>query len=428
MQLPAAIRKLLAPRSGAHQHQALAEFNRSLALIVDLEQLQDSVLAAFRDLLSARSASLFLQDSELGRFQLTAARGLEPLADSRPWFAADGSLVRWFTANETHLTLKDHPDILAFFTDQERGLLDRLAAELILPLVSMNRLIGLVCLGGLPRGRKGLPERAELLRALAGQCALAMENALLYRQQQDRLKKMYRADRLATLGQLAAGAAHEIRNPLTSIRSTIQYLQKDTHDAARRELIEGLIGEVDRINGIIEGLLSFSRPVSPELCRVELRALLEQALSLVAATAHERGIALELEYAAPSSELEADPSLLKQVFLNLLLNALEAGGAGAIRVRVEGRPRGFHLQFRDDGPGIPPENLERVFDPFFTTKRDGTGLGLSICYGIIHRHGGEIEIDSRTAAADPAGHGTVVTISLPARCRVKPEPRGGNRP
>jgi signal transduction histidine kinase len=236
---------------------------------------------------------------------------------------------------------------------------------------------------------------------------------------------MYRADRLATLGQLAAGAAHEIRNPLTSIRSTIQYLRKNLKESKESTLVSGLIDEVDRINGIIEGLLSFSKPAKPEIKTVNLELLLKQTLILVETTARKQKVDISLDYDSEQSSLKADPALLKQVFLNVIMNSLEAiGENGNVQVRVDFIRKGgrfapqsdsyYFISFQDSGPGIPRANMDHIFDPFFTTKKEGTGLGLSISYRIIHQHNGDIEVESTSENRDRENHGTKVTITLPA--------------
>ena len=185
-----------------------------------------------------------------------------------------------------------------------------------------------------------------------------------------------------------------------------------------------LIGEVDRINGIIEGLLSFARPTKPEIKAVELNQLLGQVTTLVETTSKKHNIDLKVEYLARLTELKADSSLLKQVFLNVIMNAFEAmetGGELRIVVRqvertnkLTGDPENsFLITFEDTGPGIGQKELESIFDPFYTTKKEGTGLGLSISYGIIQQHGGDIEVDSNVLKQGDGKHGTRVTIHLP---------------
>lgn len=403
--------------------QALAEFSKSLTLIADLEQLKDNVIGKVREIARVRSISIFLLNPDLNRFELAESRGEGKNMGGMTGFLPDDPLIRWFTVNETWLVVEDSPEIFSFFTERERALLREMDIRCIFPLFVMNRVTGLVCLGPNERGGRYKTEEIELLNTLLGQAAFAFENAWLAEQQKTRLRKMYRADRLATLGQLAAGAAHEIRNPLTSIRSTIQYLERDLRNENARVLVQDLLEEVDRINGIIEGLLSFSRPSEPQREKFDLCQLLEQTISLVSTTAMKWGVAIALEFPASERILYADPSQLKQVFLNIIMNALQAmenGGTLTISAELAHfgehgfKPRNsYRISFRDTGVGIPGSDLDHVFDPFYTTKRDGTGLGLSISYSIILQHGGEIEIESRAKTEYPENHGTQVKVVLP---------------
>ncbi len=407
--------------------RSMNEFSRSLTLIVDLEQLKRNVISVISEIVRIDTMLLYLLDLDLNRFQLAEARGVEPLSRDQLYFAPDGLLVQWFTINETSLKVSDSPQVFSYFQPNEQQFIRDTGVDLIFPLLSMNRLSGLLCLGPEASVDKLSDGEFELLTALLGQASLAFENAYLYQQQRARLKRMYRADRLATLGQLAAGAAHEIRNPLTSIRSTIQYLHKSLANTKQGELLGEVIGEVDRINGIIEGLLSFSRPTTPEIKSIDLKLLLKQVVTLVETTARKNMIDIQLDYRSERTGLLADPSLLKQVFLNIVMNAFEAMGRdGELRITVQLISRGskisvepdsvFHLTFADTGPGIARQEIEHVFDPFYTTKKEGTGLGLSISYGIIQQHEGEIEIESITEKPGSSNHGTVVALKLPAGC------------
>jgi signal transduction histidine kinase len=253
---------------------------------------------------------------------------------------------------------------------------------------------------------------------LAGQAGLAFENAYLYHEQRDRLRRIYRAERLAAAGQLASGVAHEIRNPLTSIRSTIQYVVHEFQESnPKRALLEELLTEVDRIDRTVDGLLSLTRIADLASEPVFIGDVLEQSLLLVGAQAQRQGVILARPSATQRFQIMADAGQLKQVFLNLLLNALQAmPGGGRVETGIEEwhgetiaplSGRWVQLRIRDTGPGIAPEHLDKVFDPFFTTKRDGTGLGLSVCHGIVQRHEGEIDVHSE------AGEGTTVTLRFP---------------
>ena len=218
------------------------------------------------------------------------------------------------------------------------------------------------------------------------------------------------------MGQLAAGVAHEIRNPLTAIRSTMQYLAQGLDGDGERELVGELLSEVDRINGTIGGLLSLSRTGELRLVEIDLAEPLGRALQLVKAHANGQGIALEASPGAGAFRVVGDAGQLEQMFLNLLLNAVQAmPGGGRITVSVapcrphltESAAPWVEVRIADTGPGIAPDHLRRVFDPFFTTKRDGTGLGLAICHGVVEQHRGEIRLESEE------GVGTTALIRLP---------------
>jgi signal transduction histidine kinase len=241
----------------------------------------------------------------------------------------------------------------------------------------------------------------------------------MYQFQEDKLKKLFHADKLATVGELAAGAAHEIRNPLTSIRSTAQYIKK-TLPEDKQPFVNGIIEEVDRIDQIIKGLLSFSRSSELHIENVNLDDILNQTLLLLDSEFRKHNIAVRKEFVSPPRQITADTAQLKQVFLNILLNSVQAMPTGGeIALTMTDTPQHEeHLDkenfvcvtLTDTGPGIPEEDLPRVFDPFYTTKENGTGLGLSIAYGIVSKHGGEIEIASAT---EKPNTGTTVIIRLP---------------
>lgn len=400
-----------------------SEFSKSMALIVDLDQLKDNVIANIREIINVENVSIFLLSEDLNRFVFAETRGVEPADTEQLYFDQEDPLIRWFAVNQTYLNVIERREVVNYFSKKEQEILSGLNVDLVFPLMAMNRLTGIVCLGRKRTFEKVSPDEIELLLLLLGQAAIAFENAYLYEQQKQRLKKMYRADRLATLGQLAAGAAHEIRNPLTSVRSTIQYLRKELSDSNKQQLVDDMIGEVDRINDIIEGMLSFSKPVKPEKEYVDIRVLLEQTLNLIATTARKMNVELQFGEKAEKTGTTADPDQLKQVFLNIIMNGIEACGDSGklvvslyIRTRTEpissNVSRYVMAEFSDNGHGISPADIEHIFDPFYTTKSNGTGLGMSISYGIIQSHGGDIEIESR--AGDEDEKGTTVRVWLPA--------------
>lgn len=223
---------------------------------------------------------------------------------------------------------------------------------------------------------------------------------------------LIRTEKLATAGVLAAGVAHEVNNPLASISSLAQTLQKRAADAADRETLETILGEISRISSILRDLTDFARAPEPRRAPCDLNRIVEASLRLVAVDRRLKrlDVVSELEPDLPSLLLDADQ--LQQVMLNLLLNAGDStpeGGRLTVRTRHDRSLGAVEVTVTDTGDGIPPDVLRRVFDPFFTTKPPGhgTGLGLSVCYGIVSAHGGQIDIES------PPGGGTAVRIRLP---------------
>ncbi len=412
MRLPGMVRRLrLTGR------QAVQDLNRSLVLIVDPEALQASVAARLQELTGADRVVIFQLEPEKAELAPTFTAGVEREAVKDLRFGTRGRLARWLLTNESCLVLSRAPGVYEYLDQAEQTLLAGLGIRACIPLVSLNRLAGLVLLGSAHPGWDLPPAALELLPALAAQAGLAFENAHLNREQRDRLRRLDRAERLAVAGQLAAGVAHEIRNPLTSIRSTIQYLLADYPETSpKRALAEGLLSEVDRIDRTVGGLLNLTRRADLELSDLDLGELLDQTLRLLAPQAQQQAVALVREAWEPGLRVRGDQGQLKQVFLNLGLNALQAmpkGGRLAIslsatRSALSGEAsRRALVRLEDDGVGIPPEHLERIFDPFFTTKREGTGLGLSLSYWIVQRHDGELDLSSQP------GRGTTVSVRLP---------------
>ncbi|BCR05521.1 sensor histidine kinase [Desulfuromonas versatilis] len=221
-------------------------------------------------------------------------------------------------------------------------------------------------------------------------------------------EQLRRADRLSALGELSAGMAHEIRNPLGSIRGTAEILRDGIDPADKRyEFSQILIKEVDRLNRVVQEFLEFARPASPERGVVSVNEALREVLTLTAQQALKAAVEVHFE-AEEIPRLAGNQEQLKQAFLNLVLNALQAmPGGGVLSVRTHCEAKLATIEFTDTGQGIPAENLQRIFNPFFTTRRDGTGLGLAITHRIIQGHGGRIQAQSRL------GEGTRFLIHIP---------------
>ncbi len=223
-----------------------------------------------------------------------------------------------------------------------------------------------------------------------------------------------RAEKLSTLGEMAAVLAHEIRNPLGSIRGTAEILRDDYRPGdPKYEFIEIQIKETERLNRVVEDFLRMARPLPAEMSRCRVQDELETVVMLVANDAGKRQISLHLEPAVPEVIVKGDGEKLRQAFLNIVINALQATASGGSLdiltsiCRVEGGGTNCEIRFSDNGCGIDTASQAKIFEPFYTTKSDGTGLGLAISRKIIEGHGGTLQIEST------AGKGTTVVITLP---------------
>ncbi|HTP24843.1 MAG TPA: PAS domain S-box protein [Anaeromyxobacteraceae bacterium] len=239
--------------------------------------------------------------------------------------------------------------------------------------------------------------------------------ALVARELSSRLemeRRMMRSEKLAVVGSLAAGLAHEIGSPLHVISATAEYLILDGEDRSLRERrLHEIVAETDRISKLVRELLRFARERSGESAPVDVRAAVERVLSLLAIAAGKRRVRVQAELSASLPAVLVDPDGLHQVLMNLLVNAIGAvaeGGRVGVRARVTDCGGQVALEVHDDGPGVPDALRERVFDPFFTTRSDGTGLGLAVCARIVAAHGGDIRVST-----GPLG-GASFTVQLPA--------------
>ncbi|ARD38587.1 two-component system sensor histidine kinase AtoS [Edwardsiella ictaluri] len=222
-------------------------------------------------------------------------------------------------------------------------------------------------------------------------------------------RRLAQTERLATLGELMAGVAHEVRNPLTAIRGYVQIIRQQTALPAHQEYLSVVLKEIDSINKVIQQLLDFSRPRQSQWQRVSLNVLIEEALILVQTSGVQARITFHCALDSTLPSIVADRELLKQVLLNILINAVQAISArGEIRIRTwQPTPAQQAVTITDSGCGIDIALQKKIFDPFFTTKAAGTGLGLALSQRIINAHRGDIDV-----ASTPGG-GTAFTLMLP---------------
>ena len=257
-------------------------------------------------------------------------------------------------------------------------------------------------------------EIGSLAKAFDHMAARLLQRERELKQSQDTLR---RADRLSSLGLLTAGLAHEIRNPLVAIRTFTQLLPERYGDAEFREGFQGLaLKEVDRICGLITDLLSFARPSKPNVAPEDMSDVVDGIARILESQAKEKGVEIARDFASDLPKVWIDREQMKQVFMNLILNAIQAmknDGSIVVATRLYSRDQAgqtaqfVQVEIRDTGVGISEDNLEHIFDPFFTNKDEGSGLGLSISHQIVQEHGGYITVQSKL------GTGTAFFVNLP---------------
>ncbi|MFZ5917902.1 MAG: ATP-binding protein [Chloroflexota bacterium] len=288
-----------------------------------------------------------------------------------------------------------------------------------IPLAVRSETLGLLALGQHVAGRELGPEEQQLARALANQAASALENARLYTELKQSAEELERSQRrliqsgkLAATGRLAASIAHEINNPLQAIKNCLELILDETEagESLDRTYLDVALNELERIRGIIQQMLHLYRPQQEQMSPVDLNDAVQGVLALMGKQLEKNHIALSLQLDASAPHAVGRSDQIRQVFINLILNAVEAmpqGGALTITTRRNSDDL-VAVEVTDTGVGIAPENLSRIADPFFTTKPKGLGLGLTISHEIVERHQGTLDVTSQV------GLGSTFTIRLPA--------------
>lgn len=401
-------------------YETLIEFSKAMVTILDLSALNSTIITTLTKVLGIERMSVFLLDKEKSQFFLASAHGSDRQDIQTLKFSSSDLFPHYLSETRSIVVLEELRHIL--HSSALRPVVETLSlldAEVCLPLINKDRLIGFFNLG--PRARRSSYSEAEinLLTTLAQNAAVALDNAILYEDLRRSQILMRRTDRLRSLETIAGGFAHEIRNPLTSIKTFVQLAPERKHD---EEFIgqfnHVVLEDVYRIERLIQEILDYARYMEPKFAEEDLNDVVSSCLYFVEVKAESKGILIEKSLARDLPQIMVDRQQLKQVLLNLLLNALEAmgdlGGRLLVRTRRLAKPGDgwMQIEVRDTGPGIAPTDLDHIFDPFYTTKhqsgeRGGTGLGLTIVHQIVQEHHGYIEIESQL------GSGTTFYINLP---------------
>jgi signal transduction histidine kinase len=387
--------------------EALFSISAEIFSTLQLEEVLQRVVAHACRLMEARVASILLIDKEAETLRPAATYGASvdylALPDREVAASLTGEVIK--TGMPLYI-----PDVREETRYRVADLARRegLCTLLAVPLRTKTDVIGVLNVyTGEPRSFAESDVR--LLTLLAAQSAIAIENATLHQNEMEARERLRQSEKLAALGKLSAGLAHELRNPLNTISMLIyamtQELPADGPFGADLQIVQG---ELRRMSLLIDQFLEFARPRPPHFQRERLEEIMEETLLLLGPEARNRGIMIYREWDKNLPRVWVDGAQIKQVFLNLLLNALQAmpnGGKLTVRLHVSGGS--LLTAITDEGVGICPEVRANLFQPFFTTKQRGTGLGLSISQRIVEGHNGRLRLFSQPGA------GTTVIVRFP---------------
>jgi PAS domain S-box-containing protein len=401
-------------RRQAETLSALHETALDLATQRALTDLLSAIVIRATGLLNAREGSFFAYRPAIDDLERAFDYNVDPPPDPR-WTVlrrGEGVAGRVLESGRP-LAVDDYNRWEGRLKDYDKDF-----AILGVPICWGDRPLGVLTVAdGAPRSFS--PADVALLERFAPLAAAALENNHLLhdlQQQMDKLKEaqaqLIQAAKLAAVGELAAGVAHELNNPLTSIMGFAELLLHDTPaDAPARHDLEVIAKQAARARDIVRNLLGFARQTKPQRVPASVNQVFQQTMDLVRQLIEKSRIDIVEEYASDIGLLTLDSGQMKQVFLNLITNAAHAMPlGGTMRVRTACESGEVAISISDTGEGIPPEIQEHIFEPFFTTKPvgQGTGLGLSVSLGIIQAHAGRITVESR------AGQGSTFTVWLPA--------------
>ncbi len=422
---------------------AVREISEAMVSMLSVREIVERILIAVTDTMGVERALVLLTDDAGQTFRAEAARG-DWDEDEGPFeIGAEHPICRNLWMRRTELARVDFdeepdPDV----REQCRDVFDSLEVELLVPILFGVDLLGVIGVSRQLAAERLGPDERQLLRTLANQSAIAIENAQAFdeiaklnetlearveertRELRETQAQLVQSEKMRSLGQLVAGVAHELNNPIGFVHANLQLLDgyverlvssssTEERRGRSREAIDKLLSRsregTERVKQIVQDLRTFSRTDHADLQQVSLGEEIDRTLTLMEPRL-KGGVEVVRDY-GELPPVRCFAGQLNQVFMNLLMNAcdaMEGRGRITIRTRPEGED-GVRLEFSDDGPGMPEDVRRRIFDPFFTTKPvgQGTGLGLSLSHGIVERHGGSMEVDSRV------GVGTTFTLHLP---------------
>jgi signal transduction histidine kinase len=418
--------KNVPPEQTWQQAKALAaihEAGREIAATLDLDRTLRLVMQKAAETLPSDAGAIFIQDKASQLFRVAVSHNLLPEQEDEITFAFNEGVPGWVVRHRQPLVIGDapndprvHPKVVA----------SGVVAVLAMPLICRERVVGVLNLFSRHQPHAFNQEAVQLAQVFADQAAVFLENARLVgelrqaaadlekrvekrtRQLEEKQAQVIQAEKMAAVGRLAGSLAHEINNPLQAIMLHLQLLAEDDLPATAALQLAIVRQEFDRIAGIVGRLLDFQRPQSERKQTVQLPQVLEDVLLLAGKQLQRAGIEIMVQIQSDLPPLRAVENQLKQVFLNLLLNGIEAmPGGGCLEIGLRRESDLVIITFTDEGDGLPPAATSQMFEPFFTTKATGSGLGLAISHEIVANHGGTL------TAVNQANGGAQFRVRLP---------------
>ncbi|NIP31440.1 MAG: GAF domain-containing protein [Candidatus Dadabacteria bacterium] len=416
----------------------VAEVSDAMTSILNVDQIASKVINTITDTMFVDPCTVLILNKETGYF-VPYSSNTDKFKHDYLKFDYENKLISFFYGSKKELFRED---ILADdkFIGSKEELLDefeKLDASLIIPIAFKDQLLGLLCLGKKKSGQLFNSNDLTLLKTLANQSAIAIENAFALKLVQDyaneleesnkKLKdiqsQLIHAEKMSAIGQLASGIAHEIRNPLNIIEGARFYLSSHIKEVKKDEVVnqylEYIRNEVQRTNKLIDEILQFSKPSQAEFQKLNINNLIENVLILTRKQISDSYVNIVKDLHNNLPDVYVDSSQIWQVFINMIMNSLEAmdkDGQLNIETGISSNNGIYnnddeyvYVIFKDDGVGIKDDDMSKIFDPFFTTKASGTGLGLSVSYKIIEAHNGRILVNSEY------GKGTNFMVEIPVK-------------